>query len=182
MDFERVLRSLLGEFGGHHIRYAAIGGFAMGVLGVPRATMDLDFLVHRDDLSKLDEVLKALGYQRLAHTENVSQYRHADDLWGSVDFVHAFRQAALAMLERAKSYPVFSGAQTVRAVGPEDVIGLKVQAMVNDPDRRTLELADIERLAAFYGDRLDWERVQEYYELFNLGEDVRKLRQRYGHA
>ena len=182
MDFEHVLRTLLAEFSRLQIRYAAIGGFAMGVLGVARATMDLDFLVHRDDLDKLHGVLIPLGYQRLVHTENVSQYRHSDRLWGSVDFVHAFRKFSLAMLSRAKSYPVFGGTQTVRVVGPEDVIGLKAQAMVNDPDRRTQELADIERLMALYGQRLDWERIQEYYELFNLGEEAKQLKKRYGHA
>ena len=154
----------------------------MGVLGVPRATMDLDFLVHRDDLDKLHGVLISLGYRRLVHTENVSQYRHSDGLWGSIDFVHAFRKPSLVMLARAKSYPVFGGTQTARVVGPEDVIGLKVQAMVNDPDRRTQELADIERLMAPYGERLDWERIQEYYDLFDLGEDAKQLRKRFGHA
>ncbi len=182
MDFEHVLKALLVEFERLQIRYAAIGGFAMGVLGVPRATMDLDFLAHRDDMDKLHSALTSLGYNRLVQTENVSQYRHSDVLWGSVDFVHAFRKTALAMLTRAKSYPVFGGTQTLRAVDPEDVIGLKVQAMVNDPDRRTQELADIERLMALYGQKLDWPRIQEFYELFNLGEEAKQLRQRYGHA
>ncbi len=182
MDFEHVLRTLLEEFRRLEIRYAAIGGFALGVLGVPRATMDLDFLVHRDDLDKLHGALAFFGYQRFVLTENVSQYRHSDGLWGSVDFIHAFRGASLAMLARAKSYPVFGGTQTVRIADPEDVIGLKVQAMVNDPDRRTQEIADIERLMGSYSGRLDWERIQEYYELFNRGEEGKQLRKRYGHA
>ena len=182
MDFERVLKALLMEFERHQIRYATIGGFAIGILGVPRTTMDLDFLVHRDDMSKLHTALTSLGYQRLVHTENVSQYRHPDDVWGSVDFVHAFRKVALGMLDRTKSYPVFGGIQVVRVVDPEDVIGLKVQAMVNDPDRRTQELADIERLMTLHGQRLDWERIQEYYDLFNLGEEAKQLRKQYGHA
>ena len=182
VDFERVLRTLLADFNCHQIRYAAIGGFALGVLGVPRATMDLDFLVRRDDLHKLRGILTTLGYQRNVQTENVSQYRHADALWGSVDIVHAFRKASLAMLTRAKSYPVFSGTQEVRVVDPEDVIGLKVQAMVNDPDRRSQEMADIERVMAFYGQRLDWQRIEEYYNLFDLQEEVKRLRRRFEHA
>jgi len=132
VDFERVLRTLLADFNHQQIRYAAIGGFALGVLGVPRATMDLDFLTQRDDLDKLHIVLTPLGYQRYVQTENVSQYRHAEALWGSVDIVPAFRKAALGMLSRAKSFPIFGGAQEVRVINPEDVIGLKVQVMVND--------------------------------------------------
>lgn len=182
MDFGRVLGALIVEFDRQHIRYAAIGGFALGLLGVPRATMDLDFLVHRDDLSKLHDLLTALGYQRLAHTENVSQYRHNDALWGSVDFVHAFRRTSLSMLARAKSYPVFGEQRIVKAADPEDVIGLKVQAMVNDPDRKPQELADIERLMSLYGSKLDWKRIQEYYDIFGLGEEAERLRKRFGRA
>jgi len=77
---------MLSEFDRLQIRYAAIGGFAMGILGVPRATMDLDFLVHRDDIDKLHSAMASFGYQRLVHTENVSQYRHSDSLWGSIGF------------------------------------------------------------------------------------------------
>ena len=144
--------------------------------------MDLDFLAHRDDLHNLHILLTALGYQRSVQTENVSQYRHSEDPWGSVDFLHAFRRAALGMLARAKGYPIFGGSQIVRVADPEDIIGLKVQAMVNDPDRRSQEHADVERLAAVYGQRLDWERVVEYYELFGLPEEAKQLRGRYGHA
>jgi hypothetical protein len=182
VDFERVLRRLLEEFNQQQIRYAAIGAFALGVLGVPRATTDQDFLVHRDDLDKLHGALTTLDYQRYVHTENVSQYRHMDTQWGSVDFVHAFRQFALAILARAKGYPIFGETQKVLVADPEDIIGLKVQAMVNDPKRSLQEIADIERLMALYGRKLDWQRIQEFYELFNLGEEAKQLRQRYGHT
>ena len=182
MDFEVVLETLAREWDRLQIRYAAIGGFALGVLGAPRATMDLDFLVHRDDLGKLHEALTASGYKRVFHTENVSQYRHDDEAWGSVDFIHAFRKTSLAMLARAKSYSAFGGKHRVRAVDPEDVIGLKVQAMTNDPGRRTQELNDIERLAGLYGSKLDWERIQDFYRLFGLEEEALRLKERFGNA
>lgn len=54
VNFERVLEALLAEFDRRRIRYAAIGGFALGVLGYPRTTIDLDFLVHKDDLAGLE--------------------------------------------------------------------------------------------------------------------------------
>jgi predicted nucleotidyltransferase len=182
VDFEIALKKLTEEFDRLQIRYAAIGGFALGVLGVPRATMDLDFLVHRDNLSKLHDSLTALGYERVFHTGNVSQYRHDDAAWGSVDFIHAFRKVSLSMLERAKSYPAFGGKQRVRAVDPEDVIGLKVQAMSNDPARRAQELNDIERLMSVYGTKLDWERIREFYGLFGLEEEAKQLQERFGNA
>jgi hypothetical protein len=180
VDFERVLRALLAEFRRNKIRYAVIGGFALGVLGYGRATMDLDFLVHRDDLEKLHARLTALGYERLLQTENVSHYQHRDGAWGGLDFVHAFRKISLAMLARAKSYKVFGGKQRIRVADPEDVIGLKVQAMVNDPDRKSQEVADIEMLMRLYGAKLDWQRIQDFYDIFGLKDEASRLRERFG--
>jgi hypothetical protein len=182
VDFELVLKTLISEFSRLKIRCAAIGGFALGVLGSPRQTLDLDFLVHRDDLVKLDGVLTGLGYTRVFQSENVSQYRHPDAAWGSVDFIHAFRKISLAMLDRAKDYPALGGQQSLRTAQPEDVIGLKVQAMSNDPERRAQEQNDIERLMARHGRHLDWNRIQEFYDVFGLSEEAKKLRERFDRA
>ena len=182
MDFEQVLKALLAEFERQRIRYAAIGGFAAIALGITRTTADLDFLVHRDDLESLDRVLASLGFQRRFKSENVSQYLHKDPVWGAVDFLHAFRNISLAMLDRARSIEVFGGSQTVRVLQPEDVIGLKIQAIVNNPRRQGKDMEDIERLVLRYGSELDWNRLQEFYELFEMGQEGRDLRNRFEHA
>ena len=182
MDFELVLERLITEFSRLQIRCAAIGGFALGVLGTPRQTMDLDFLVHRDDLEKLDGALTHLGYARAYRSENVSQYRHAEAKWGSLDFVHALRKVSLAMLERAKDYPALGGKQKLKTAQPEDLIGLKVQAMFNDPDRGAQERRDIETLMARYGSQLDWDRIQEYYDVFDLTAEAKALREKFDRA
>jgi hypothetical protein len=179
VDFELVLKTLIAEFLRLQIRCAAIGGFALGVLGAPRQTLDLDFLVHRDDLEKLHGSLIGLGYSRVFQSENVSQYRHLDAAWGSVDFIHAFRNISLAMLDRAKDYPALGGKLKLKTAQPEDLIGLKVQAMSNDPDRRAQEQNDIERLVQQYGRRLDWRRIQEFYDVFGIGDEAKKLRERF---
>ena len=182
VDFSQVLNTLLTEFDRHQIRYAAVGGFAMGVLGAPRGTQDLDFLVHHEDLGQLHQLMTTLGYQRAAVTENVSHYAHPDPVWGGVDILHGFRSPSLAILQRVKSRPIFSGALQIRSVDPEDVIGFKVQAMANNPKRRNRELVDIETLMELYGSRLDWSRIQEYFELFEMGEEGHALRTRFDHA
>jgi hypothetical protein len=182
VDFEQVFKTLLGELERCQVRYAVIGGFAVAVLGLARATVDLDLLVHRDDLGRLHDILAGMGYQRLASTENVSRYVHSDAAWGSLDILHAFRKPSLQMLERTQALPIFAGTQTIRVVQPEDAIGLKVQAMANDPRRRTRELADIEALMELHGSTLDWDRIQTYFDLFGLSEEARQLTTRFGHA
>lgn len=91
MDFERVLKDLLERFDQSKVRYAVIGGFALGALG----------------------------------------------------------------------------ARLMRVLRPEDIVGLKVQAMVNDPKRRAKETADIEALVAANLESLDWDIIREFYELFD---------------
>ena len=182
MDFELVLERLITEFSRLQIRYAVIGGFALGVLGTPRQTMDLDFLVHRDDLAKLDGALTNLGYVRVYGSDNVSQYRHSEAKWGSLDFIHAFRNVSLAILERAKDYPALGGKQKLKTAQPEDVIGLKVQAMFNDPERRAQEQRDIETLMARYRSQLDWDRIEEFYAVFDLASEAKRLRERFDRA
>ena len=44
MNFALVIAEVCGRLDAAHIRYALIGGFAMALRGVQRATMDLDIL------------------------------------------------------------------------------------------------------------------------------------------
>jgi len=143
--------------------------------------MDLDFLVHRDDLEKLHQLFMRLGYQRDVWRENVSQYSHPIRPLGSIDVLHAFRPYALEMLTRARTIACLD-IGSVHVLEPEDIIGLKVQAIANNPSRRSHEAADIETLMSQYGSQLDWNRIQTYYDLFELGEEARTLRARYGQA
>ena len=182
MDFERVVRVVLEGVERHKIRYAVLGGFALGALGVPRTTMDLDFLVHRDDLDALHQHLIGVGYTLRVRTENVSHYRHADPAWGSVDLLHAFRSYSLEMLERARVYPAFGGTLQMKELQPEDVIGFKIQAVANNPLRAARDALDVEALMSHYRHRLDWNHIQEFYELFERGEEGRRMRERFDHA
>ncbi len=181
MDFELILKNLTERFDKEGIRYALTGGLALGALGAPRATLDIDFLVHKDDLGALHKIMLELGYEKRFQSENVSQYRHAAPGL-SVDYIHAFRQTSLNMLDRAGKQMIGGGKNSVRVLTPEDVIGLKVQAMANDPDRKAKDSADIESLMAIHGARLDWKRLAEYYALFGMDNELQRLKEKFGHA
>jgi hypothetical protein len=59
-EFDQVVR-MLHE---NRIRYAVVGGLAMAVYGGVRATRDMDFLVHPDDMAALADGLERLGYHK----------------------------------------------------------------------------------------------------------------------
>ena len=182
MDFNIVLGLMLEGFQKGGIRYGLIGGFALGALGLPRSTVDLDFLVHRDDLNKINKIMKSNGYECVYQSENVSQYVSSVKIFGEVDFLHAFREISIGMLERAKELDVFEGKLKIRVLLPEDIIGLKLQAAENDSTRITQEYLDIESLMGYYGNNLNWETIEDYFSIFDQKEKFFELRSRYQNA
>ena len=63
MDFKVVIAILLENFEKEHIEYAIIGGFALGALGIMRSSMDIDLLVNKHDLHRIDRILTTQLYQ-----------------------------------------------------------------------------------------------------------------------
>lgn len=179
-NLETLLGRLLREFEIRKTRYALIGGFALGAHGAPRATRDLDFLVHNEDMPGVHEFLTGAGYRRIHHSENVSQYDMGGP-WGAIDFIHAFRPLALDMIAHAVSKDSSLVGLPVKVVRPEDLIGLKVQSMANNPARRHKELADIESLLEMRKD-VDWARIREFFVLFGQVESYSELEARFKHG
>lgn len=177
MEFKTVISSLLKGFGEYRIRYGLIGGFALGLWGVGRATVDLDFLIHRKDLEKVDKVMRGLGYECKFKSENVSQYVSSVKIFGEVDFLHAFRQASLEMLERAAEREIYGGELKIRVLKPEDLIGLKLQAIKNNPSRKGIDLADIKALASVQRGKLDWPLIKKYAEILEAEEMLKEFRE-----
>ena len=101
-------------------------------------------------------------------------------LFGAIDFLHAFRKISLTMIKRSKDLPVFNGSLNIRVVIPEDIIGLKLQALVNDSSRENREYADIEAIMAYYKEPLNWNLIEEYFSLFEQQEKYEELQKKYG--
>lgn len=180
MDFEKVLNVLINRFDSEKIHYALTGGYALGALGIVRATVDLDILVDKDDLSKIDKIMSELGYKLRFRTENVSQYASSLKVWGEVDFLHAFRKASKRMLSSSIKKPVFGGKFYINILRPEDIIGLKVQGIANNPSRRARDLEDIKEIMKKFGKKLDWPLLDEYFSLFQMKKLYEELKKEYG--
>lgn len=177
MDFEKVLDALVKRFGSEKVCYALMGGYALGALGIVRATVDLDILVDRNDLDKIDKIMAELGYKLRFRTENVSQYVSSSKVWGEVDFLHAFRKHSKSMLSKVLKKSAFGGKFYVNVLSPEDIIGLKVQSIANDPSRKIKDLEDIKEIVKKFGKKLDWARLKEYFSLFQMDEIYEELKE-----
>jgi hypothetical protein len=184
MNFSRILPALGAAFDSHGIRYALIGGLAMAARGVQRSTLDADFILLLEDLDAADRILRQQGFQRAFRSENVSHYTLAEPEFARVDLLHAFRGPSLGMLNRAERLASVGG-YGLPVVHPEDLIGLKLQAMVNDPSREPQDWADMlamVRHAGRSGQPLDWELLGEYFELFERRSLLDQLISAHGQA
>lgn len=181
MDFKLVIGKLTEAFREHDVKYALIGGFAIGLWGAGRSTVDVDFLIRRDDMETVDRIMRDIGYECRYKSENVSQYTSPLNVLGEVDFLHAFREASVDMLERAESKEVFGGSLKIIVLKPEDIVGLKLQAAKNDPSRLQNEMQDIESLLSATDAAIDWHLIEKYariLELEDLLENISKWRKK----
>lgn len=182
MNFLEDLPKIVTAFDAQNLSYALIGGLAMALRGVQRSTLDADFILLSENLKHCDTVLKKMGYQCEFQSENVSHYFSKDLSLGRIDFLHAFRPASLGMLKRAERMPLMPDC-SIPVVLTEDLIGLKIQAALNDPERYIGDWNDIYMLidhSARSGCDLDWELILEYMEIFDLVDEFQQLKNRYG--
>lgn len=169
----RVLQNVHRAFVGADVRHAIIGGLALGALGAPRLTNDVDLLVAEEDRERAAAVLARLGFEKLDTNETFSSF--ILDIYVRVDLLHARRAYTRAMLRDATTIP-YRGLD-IAVVRPEDLIGLKLQAIKNRPER-PYDRGDIERVIAHYADRLDIERIRNYCDHLGLAHELEWIKAR----
>ncbi len=179
MDFKLVTQKLITLFKEQNVRYALIGGFALGFWGVTRASLDIDFIVNKEDMEKVHKIMTGLGYECHYKTDNVSQYISPLKIFGEVDFIHAFRNASLGMLKRSEEKKIFDDTITIKVVKIEDLIGLKLQAIENNKARMNIDIPDIENLISVNRDKIDWRLIEEYFNLFSFKDLFDKIKRKH---
>jgi hypothetical protein len=168
MNFKAVLQNLLRRFSEAGVEAALSGGLALSTMGVFRFTKDIDFVVLEESAGVVEKIMVGLGYEKqdFSSAEILSFISPLKAL-GQVDFLVARRKYSRAMVKRAREMPVMDGELTVKVMQVEDVIGLKLQALANDPKNRyAVDAPDIQRLLKLHGSRLDMARVRGYFGLF----------------
>ncbi|HMP76496.1 MAG TPA: nucleotidyltransferase family protein [Kiritimatiellia bacterium] len=144
-EFARVAEALRGK----RLRYALVGGLAMAVHGFARATKDIDFLVHPEDLDRVRRALATAGFRVRSEVMTfnatgitlhrlIKTYTDTEDYF-LVDLMVPLRPAHLEMIQRARRMKWSNG--FIRVLRREDLIDLKRDA------GRPQDLADIQRLS-----------------------------------
>ena len=129
VEFDRIVRALTAA----DIKFAVVGGLAVGLHGFIRATEDIDLLVAESDLSKAAQFLLSTGYIQNAESITFPEsglrmqrfYRRppqATELL-VVDLLCPVSDAMRSYLERAATQPYAD--TTIRVVQADDLIGMK---------------------------------------------------------
>jgi hypothetical protein len=138
MNFKVTLAELLKRFSAAGVEVVLSGGLALSTMGIFRFTKDIDFVVLQESTDAVDGIMKNLGYemQNFSSAE-IRSYLSPLKVFGQVDFLIARRKYSRDMVKRAVARPILDGELTVKVLLPEDLIGLKLQALINDPKNRS---------------------------------------------
>ena len=169
MNLKEVLKILISRFQDKGIDFVLSGGLALSTMGIFRFTKDIDFLVFEESKKSIHDIMTDLGYQKQDFsTEEIFSYWSPIKALGQIDYLFARRKYTRAMMRRAKKCPVFDGEYMLKTILPEDLIGLKIQAISNDPTNRfPVDAPDIQRILQIKTNEIDMELVRNYFELFS---------------
>lgn len=172
MKFEEVLSSLISRFNEAGIDFVLCGGLALATMNIFRFTKDIDFLILDESKERVHDIMISLDYQLQDFSNNeIRSYFSPLKVFGQVDFILAKRKYSRAMMQRALMKPLFGGKFNVKSLRIEDLIGLKIQAISNDPGNRyVIDAPDIKRLLALHSENIDMELVREYFKVFDQEE------------
>ena len=170
MNLKEVLKTLIAKFHERKIDLILSGGLALSTMNIFRFTKDIDFLVSEESKTTIHKIMTDLGYElQDFSSDEIKSYVSPVKVFGQVDFLLARRKYTKAMMKRAVKKEVFDGEYQIKTLRPEDLIGLKIQAIYNDSENRYLiDAPDIQRLLALHKDKMDMKLVREYFKIFGM--------------
>ncbi|MBI3329600.1 MAG: hypothetical protein HYZ81_23210 [Nitrospinae bacterium] len=139
MEREKV-RAILQTLNEEHIRYAIIGAVALGCYAAPRATQDIDVLVSREDIPRVQRLFRQYY---LRGTAVVMVF----DVEGTrMDVMPANLRMKRAALDNAADVLVYD--VPAKVVSVRDLLVLKLLAIPERPelDKRRQDEADVTAL------------------------------------
>ncbi len=172
MEFKKVITTILLELDKHNIPYALIGAVAMGFWGVQRDTIDVDVLVKERDRGKVVALIKSLGYAHVVSSKFADQFSHVLKNMGLIDFLYTRREKGI--IESSRTFRI--GDRDVKVALPEDIIGMKLDGIRNNPKREMKDWADVQSIVEVMGDDLDWEKIRHYCKITDMESAYEKIR------
>ena len=168
MDFELALNQILYELKINDIEYGLVGGLALGILGIDRATSDIDFLVQNSDKDLVRKIMLDLKYESIFHSINFSLFQSPLKALGEIDFIHPDTNTISEILSRKVNYSIFNDKIQINVVKADDLIILKLQAIKLDQTRKQKDESDIISLISIYYNEIDKDKLIKFGKKLNM--------------
>lgn len=137
-----LIERLGSEAGKRGLDFLLIGGQAVGILGHPRMTMDIDFLVPSSDKQSWEELFGVYGYRCFSEGRGFAQFE-AKVGWPRLDLMLVDDETFAKL--RAESVED----QGRRTPSPRHMVALKLHAARSDerdPDKANQDWIDIRKV------------------------------------
>jgi predicted nucleotidyltransferase len=123
-------------------RCVLIGGFAINYYNVPRQTLDVDFLITKDDFDKISEQLRKAGFELGNIQEVFAQFKGTDHYLMDLDFMFVDKQTLDKIIADGKEITISKQKFTIPSLNT--LIALKLHAIkYNQRLREYKDLPDI---------------------------------------
>jgi hypothetical protein len=149
------------------IEHALIGGLALASLGINRATGDVDLLAEGIYRDRIKSIFQKAGFKLHNETPEVLHFEGP----GFVDILLANRPISKQMLAHATVVHTLG----IKCLEAEDIIGLKIQAYMNNKKRELQDKADIQSLISKHKN-MDWNKIKQYADAFGQWEEICRLK------
>jgi len=121
-----------------------IGGFAINFYKVTRNTLDVDFLITKEDFKKIESALTAEGYKEDFATDVAVRLSNINDGM-DIDFMIVDEETRAKIIEEGKEVEVVGEKLIIPSIN--HLIALKLHAIKHNPKNRMWkDLPDIIRL------------------------------------
>jgi len=122
-----------------------IGGFAINYYKVTRQTIDVDFLITKEDFKKIFPSLEKEGYKKDYSQEVFTRLRANSSYLMDLDFMFVDKDTLDKIISEGKKITIAKQEFIVPSI--EHLIALKLHSIKNNPDiRKNKDLPDIVNL------------------------------------
>lgn len=141
MKYHTVFNLLADVFRKSGIRSILIGGFAVNYYRVTRQTIDVDFLITKDDFNKIINLLESEGYKKDEEREIFARLKGSLPYMMDIDFMFIDESTFDKIIDNGKEIEIAGEKFIVPSI--KHLIALKLHAIKNNSERRYKDLIDI---------------------------------------
>jgi hypothetical protein len=140
-DLIAELEAIVDIFQREHVEYAVCGGLALGLHGLPRATMDIDILLPASQLADAMRLAKSLGFdirQRLGKMDPGTGNLLSLDLLVVAPDLEGVWASRISMASQDRTFTIVSreGLATMKRIAgrPQDLLDIAKLEGTSDDD------------------------------------------------